>query len=210
MNLQRPARAHGQLLHARSRALPLTLASLLCAAAAAAWAGHLLQERLGYGNNARVPVVVLAPLLVAAAVGTGLHSHSDELDRTAVRPWWPRRAAQLAALTVLAAGLLALALPGSPARFGAAAVVRNVLGDVGLAAGAAALIGPRLSWLPVTAYAGAVYLAAPQEPGGAAAVWAWAMQPGPQGAAWLVAAGLFVCGGTLYASCGARPDGARD
>ncbi|MGW2230204.1 hypothetical protein [Streptomyces formicae] len=94
-----------------------------------------------------------------SATGTaGLHSHSDALDRTAVRPWWPRRAAQLVALTALAAGLL-------------------------LAAGAAALIDARLSWLPVTVYAGA---------------------------AWAVAAALFVCGGGLYASCGARPDGARD
>ncbi|WP_224058426.1 hypothetical protein [Streptomyces kanamyceticus] len=87
--------------------------------------------------------------------------------------------------------------------------LRNVLGDVGLVAGAAALIGARLSWLPVLAYGSAVYLAAP-DPGGAAALWAWLMQPGPQGASWAVACGLFVCGGALYVRCGARPEGPRD
>ncbi|MGH4035496.1 hypothetical protein ACQB60_42065 [Actinomycetota bacterium Odt1-20B] len=197
---------NGAFLYARSRALPLTLTTLAGAAAVAAWGAHWLQEQLGYGGNARVPVVVLAPLLAASAIGTGLHSHSDDLDRTAVRPWWPRRAAQLLVLTALAACLLALAVPGDPGRWGAAAIVRNALGDTGLAAASAALLGARLSWLPVTVYGSAVYLAAPREAGGAPAVWAWVMQPGPQGAAWAVAVGLFAAGGVLYALRGARPE----
>ncbi|MFE0104023.1 hypothetical protein [Streptomyces sp. NPDC059009] len=197
---------NGPALYARSRALPLTLATLAAAAALAAWGAYWVQEHLGYGGNARIPVVVLAPLLAASAIGTGLHSHSDDLDRTAARPWWPRRTVQLLALTALSAGLLALAVPGHPERYGAPALVRNLLGDTGLAAASAALVGARLSWLPVTVYGSAVYLAAPREPGGASAVWAWPMQPGPQGAAWAVAVGLFAVGGVLYASRGARPE----
>ncbi|MET9519789.1 hypothetical protein [Streptomyces sp. NPDC002994] len=67
------------------------------------------------------------------------------------------------------------------------------------------LLGARLSWLPMTLYGGAVYLAAPRTPGGAAAVWAWWMQPGPQVAAWVVAGVAFVTGVALYVRRGARP-----
>ncbi|WP_176710010.1 hypothetical protein [Streptomyces sp. Wb2n-11] len=70
----------------------------------------------------------------------------------------------------------------------------------------AVLLGARLSRLPMTAYGGAVHLAAP---GGAAAVWAWSMQRGPQVAARVVAGAAFVAGVALCVHRGARPEGPR-
>lgn len=171
----------------------------------AAGAAHWLETRPYSDHTARIPVVVLAPLLASAAIGTSLHADSDELDRTAVRRWWPRR---LLALTVLTTVALALAVPGHPEAFGGPAMVRNVLGATGVAVASAALIGARLSWLPMTVYGGAVHLAAPRTHGGAAAVWAWPMQPGSQAGAWAVALTAYAVGAVLLAVRGARPEGA--
>ncbi|MGW8883974.1 hypothetical protein [Streptomyces sp. NPDC055749] len=196
----------GPALHLRSRALPLTAAALTAIVLVAAWAADWLEDRPYFDHTARVPVLVLAPLLASAAIGTGLYSYSDELDRTAVRPWWPHRLRYLLGLTALTAGALALAVPGHPEAFGAPGMVRNVLGATGVAAAGAALLGARLSWLPMTVYGGAVYLAAPRTPGGAAAYWAWPMQPGPQPAAWAVALTVYAAGAALLVVRGARPE----
>ncbi|MFB7373802.1 hypothetical protein ACFC0D_28560 [Streptomyces sp. NPDC056222] len=195
----------GLALFVRSRTLPGTVAALLGTAAAAAWFAYWLQSRPGLDHTSRVPVVVLGPLLAASAIGTSLYTASDELDRTATRPWPPRRTAHLLALTVLAVALLALAVPGHPEEFGGPAIVRNTLGAVGVTAAAAALIGARPSWIPMAVYVGSVYMAAPPGPGGAAALWAWPMQPGPQVGAWAMALGAFAGGTALYAFRGARP-----
>ncbi|WP_308376051.1 hypothetical protein [Streptomyces sp. ISL-99] len=80
------AAAKRLLPHARSRAFPLTLASVVGIAAAAAWATDWLEDRPYFDHTARVPVLALAPLLVTAAVGAGLYSHSEELDRTSYAP----------------------------------------------------------------------------------------------------------------------------
>ncbi|WP_053649444.1 MULTISPECIES: hypothetical protein [unclassified Streptomyces] len=191
-------------LYARSRALPGAFAALAGTAAAAAWAARWLETLPGSGPSDRLPVVVLGPLLAAAAIGTCLRTPSDELDRTAVRAWWPRRLAHLLVPAALAALLLALAVPGHPAEFGAPAAVRNTLGLVGAAAASAALVGARLSWLPPALYTGAVPLAAPVGTGGAADWWAWVTRPGPQGGAWTAAAAVFAAGTALYAWRGAR------
>ncbi|MEU9789563.1 hypothetical protein AB0E27_02905 [Streptomyces sparsogenes] len=197
----------GLLLYARSRALPMTFAVLVAAAPATAWCADWLLTRSDPGPRARLPVLVLAPVLVAAAIGVGLYSHGDELDRTAVRPWWPRRGCHLLLLTAVAAGLLAVAVPGGPQAYGAAVMARNVLGAVGVTALGAALIGARLSWLPMLVHTSAVFLAGQAEPGGAGAVWAWSVQPGAQRAAWGTAVALFAAGTCLYALRGARPEG---
>ncbi|MFF1919565.1 hypothetical protein ACFVW8_03190 [Streptomyces sp. NPDC058221] len=194
------------LLYIRSRGLPRTVAALACVVLLAAWAADWLEDQPGFDHTARVPVLVLAPLLVSAAVGTSLYAAADELDRTAVRRWWPRRLTHLLALTLPAAAALALAVPGHPEAFGAPGMVRNVLGASGVAAASAALVGARLSWLPMTVYCGAVYLAAPRTPGGAAALWAWPMQPGPQAGAWFVALPVYAVGAALFAVRGARTE----
>ncbi|MFF2202036.1 hypothetical protein [Streptomyces sp. NPDC058145] len=197
----------GLLLYARSRALPLTLLALAGTTAFAVWAAGSLDAYLD--PYRRVPVVALAPLLAAAVIGTSLYSASDELDRTAVRPWWPRRLAQLGALTALAALVLPLAVLGHAETFGPPAVVRNTLGCTGVTAAAAVVLGARLSWLPAFGYVTAVYLASSGARGRAVTVWAWPMQPGAQPGAWAAALTAFVVGAALYAVRGARAEGPR-
>ncbi|MFI1837752.1 hypothetical protein [Streptomyces olivaceoviridis] len=197
----------GPLLYARSRALPATLAALLSTAAFALWAAGRLDAYLD--PDRRVPIVALAPLLASAVIGASLYSASDELDRTAVRPWWPRRLAQLTALTALAALLVVPAVLGHADTFGPPAVIRNTLGCTGVTATAAVLLGARLSWLPAFAYVSAVYLGSSAARGRAGTVWAWPMQPGAQPGAWAVALAAFAVGAALYAARGARPDGPR-
>ncbi|POX64949.1 hypothetical protein C3492_04235 [Streptomyces sp. Ru62] len=197
----------GLLLYARSRALPATLAALVGTGAFALWAAGRLDAYLD--PDRRVPIVALAPLLASAVIGASLYSASDELDRTAVRPWWPRRLAQLTALTVLAALLVFPAVLGHAENFGPPAVVRNTLGCTGVTATAAVLLGARLSWLPAFAYVSAVYLGSSAARGRAATVWAWPMQPGAAPGAWAVALAAFAVGAALYAARGARPEGPR-
>ncbi|MFF8839643.1 hypothetical protein [Streptomyces sp. NPDC015130] len=193
-----------QALYLRSRGLPGALAALLGTAVAAALAARWLVSLPDFDHTARLPVVILGPLLAAGVIGTSLHTPSDELDRTAVRAWWPRRLGHVLAPTALAVALLALALPGHAEEFGAPAAVRNALGLTGVAAGAAALVCARLSWLPATFYAGVVYLAAPPGTEGGAVWWAWVMRPGPEGEPWAVAATAFAAGTALYAWRGSR------
>ncbi|MEU2619784.1 hypothetical protein ABZ642_16905 [Streptomyces sp. NPDC007157] len=195
------------VLYARSRTVPATLAALVATAAFAVWAAARLDGFLD--PDRRVPVVALAPLLAAAVIGVSLYSPSDELDRTAVRPWWPRRLAQLAGLAALAAVLLPLAVLGHPETFGPPAVVRNTLGCTGVTAAAAVLLGARLSWLPAFGYVSAVYLGSAGARGSAATVWAWPVQPGAQPGAWAAALGAFAVGGALYVVRGARAEGPR-
>ncbi|MCM2388011.1 hypothetical protein [Streptomyces albipurpureus] len=194
-------------LYGRSRGLPAAFAFLLLTAALAAWAADWLVGHPHYGYGARVPVVVFGPLLASAAVGTSLHTPSDELDRLSVGPWWPRRLAHLLGLTALAGLVLALAVPGEPDRYGAAAMVRNLLGATGGSALAAVALGARASWLPMCLYTGSVYLSAPRTRTGAATSWAWPMQPGPEPGAWVTAGTLFVVGVGLHAWRGVRREG---
>ncbi|MGW0915863.1 hypothetical protein ACWD1Z_29530 [Streptomyces sp. NPDC002784] len=192
----------GLCLYARSRALPQALASLTATTLLAVGAAHALDSYLD--PERRVPVVALAPLLASAVIGTSLHTASDELDRTAVRPWWRRRALHLLALTALAAALLPLAVLTSAQTFGPPAMIRNVLGCTGLAAGAAVLLGARLSWLPVFTCVSAMYLGISGIPGGSLPTWAWLLEPTASGTAWTTAAALFMAGGTAYVARGAR------
>ncbi|MFD4786954.1 hypothetical protein ACFWN1_07745 [Streptomyces sp. NPDC058459] len=194
----------GQLLYARSRALPPTLAALAATTGAAVWGAGALDAYLDPAR--RVPVIALAPLAAATVIGASLRSGSDELDRTAVRPWWPLRLVWLASLTALAALLLPLAVLGHAQTFGPPAMIRNTLGCAGLSASAAVFLGARLSWLPAVAYVSAASLAFSGAQGPAAALWAWPLQPGAQPAAWTAALTAFAAGAALYTARGARPE----
>ncbi|MGW3242473.1 hypothetical protein [Streptomyces sp. NPDC001070] len=194
-------------LYARSRGLPGAAAVLAVLFAVSRWSADWLVARPFFDTGARVPVVVLAPLLAAAVTGVSLHTHSGELERGSPLPWWRWRAVHLLALTGSAVLWLGVAVPGDPQHFGAPTMIRGVLGFTGLAAAGAAVLGARLSWLPPVLYGGSAYLAAPRTPGGAAAVWAWSMQPGPQPAAWATAAVLFAAGAVLVAVRGPAAGG---
>ncbi|WP_128376659.1 hypothetical protein [Streptomyces cavernae] len=196
--------ANGLVLYVRSRAVPLTLGRLAAIMAFAAYGAHSVDVFLD--PQRRAPVVVLAPVFAAAVIGSSLYAAADELDRTAVRPWWPPRLAHLLGLTALAAVVPALTVIGDAEGFGAAAVVRNTLGSVGVTAVAAVLVGARLSWLPAFGYLSAVYVAVQGAHGRAATVWAWPLQPGAQPGSWAAALTVFAAGAVLYALRGARPE----
>ncbi|MBC2901006.1 hypothetical protein [Streptomyces cupreus] len=193
----------GPVLYARSRALPQTITALAVTTLLAIWAAHALDSYLD--PDRQVPVVALAPLFASAVIGTSLHTASDELDRTAVRPWWRRRLLHLLTLTALATALLPLAVLTSTQTFGPPAMIRNVLGCTGLTAAAAVVLGARLSWLPVFGYVSAMYLGIAGLRGGALPAWAWLLEPRTGGTAWTTAATLFLLGGTAYVIRGARP-----
>ncbi|MFE6894953.1 hypothetical protein [Streptomyces sp. NPDC057694] len=195
---------HPFALYARSRAVPMTVAALAATALFTLWAATRPDTYMD--PYRRVPLLALAPLFASAAIGVSTHEYARELDRTAVRRWWPPRLAHLLALTALAAALLALALPGNVQEFGAAAMVRNTFGATGLTAVAVVLIGARLSWLPTMLYIGAVYLSYSNPRLHGATMLTWPMQPGPQRGAWAVALAAFVVGAALYARMGARGD----
>jgi hypothetical protein len=131
--------------------------------------------------------VAWAPLCAAAVIGSSLHTASEELDRTAVRPWWQRRLIHLLALGALAAALLSTAPLGHPSVFGPPAMIRNTLGCTGVTAAAAVAVGARLSWLPAVGYVSAVYLGSAGANGRAVTVWAWPLyvvkgaRPEPEG-----------------------------
>lgn len=195
------------VLYARSRAVPATVVTLVCAALITLWLASRPATYLD--PYSRVPLLSLAPLLASTAIGVSLHTYTRDLDDTAVRPWWPRRLAHLLVLTALSAVLLALAVPGHAQEFGAAAMVRNTLGAIGITAASAVLLGARLSWMPTTLYFSAVFLSAASPRVEKATVLAWFMQPGPQRGAWAVGLALFVLGTALYAARGSRPEGPR-
>lgn len=107
----------------------------------------------------------------------------------------------------MAAGLLAAAVPGGPELYGAPAMVRDLLGAVGVTAPDATLIGARLSRLPMLMHTSAVHLGARNAPDAPGPPRSWSLQPGPQPAAWWTAAVLFAAGTGLYALRGARAEG---
>ncbi|MFF6995079.1 hypothetical protein ACFY93_08990 [Streptomyces sp. NPDC008313] len=207
MSTPRPARLNPLVLYGRSRGLLAASAALVCAALITLWVAGRPDAYLD--PYRRVPLLSLAPLLASAATGVSLHTSTPELDRTAVRAWWPRRLAHLLALTALAAAVLALAVPGHTQVFGAAGMVRNTLGATGLTAAGAVLLGARASWIPATLYLSAVYLSAASPRLNGQAALTWPVQPGPQPGAWAAAVTLFVLGTALYTVCGARAEGPR-
>ncbi|MGD6752251.1 hypothetical protein [Streptomyces sp. BH105] len=188
--------------YARSRSTASTLATVTATALLTLWAATRPATYLD--PYQRVPLVCLAPLLAASAIGASLHACAPELDGTAARPWWPLRLAHLLTLTAVAAALLAIAVPGHGQEYGAAAMIRNTLGATGITAGAAVLLGARLSWLPTVTYFGAVYASYAAPYLRTATLWTWSMQPGPQTASWVVAVTAFVVGTGFYAARGAR------
>ncbi|MER5768497.1 hypothetical protein [Streptomyces sp. NPDC001985] len=194
----------GPMLYVRSRGLPGVVGVLAATAAFVAWWGS-------GGPEPVLPLVALAPLVAAAAIGTSFHTPGGELDRTAVAPWWPRRLSHLVALTALASLALALVAPetirpgpdpGTPVVLGAEAMARNTVGAAGLAALGVRVVGARLSWVVPLGYLGVVFLGV----GDVGAVWGWAARAEGDLTAALTAAALFTTGASL-STLHPRPSG---
>ncbi|MFJ4692161.1 hypothetical protein [Streptomyces sp. NPDC088766] len=197
----------GALLYARSRSLSRTPAALAGAVALAGWAA--LRTGTAAPDPARVrALAAVVPVLAAAVIGVSLSTPFDELDRTAVRPWWPRRPAHLLGPTALAGALSALAVLDAGPALGPAPLLRNLLGCTGITAAAAVVMGARLSWLPVLGYVGTVIQASAGVAGRAVTVWAWPVQPGDRPWSWAAAGTAFALGTALFAARGARREAA--
>ncbi|MEU3603230.1 hypothetical protein ABZ714_31635 [Streptomyces sp. NPDC006798] len=188
------------VLYGRSRGLPGTLALVTVVLLITAWMAPRLVWENGFKDpTARLPLITLAPLAVAAAIATGLHTHSAELDRTAARPWWRPRLLHIAGMTGAAAAGFAMAVTGNPESYGSPAAIRNLLGAVGVTLLTAALAGAGASWLPMALYS-AVTFFVPQPPG----IWGWLSRPGWEPGAWATAVTLFAAGTTTWALRGSR------
>lgn len=189
----------GFALHCRARRVYWVLAALLILSAvswyaAASLAGH---PELG-GFPARAPVVVGAPLLAAVLVSATLTGPEPELDRTSARLGHAWRAGHACLAMTVPALLLAAAVPGQPFEWGAAVMVRNVAGLVGVVLLTAEWLPTTPSWAPGFGYTAVCYLAAPKTPRAGSDVWAWPMQPGGPDASWVMAAGIASAGITVY------------
>lgn len=135
-------------------------------------------------------------------LGPTLAGADEEFERgTPLR--WPAWRTGHVLLAVLAVAT-ALVLTGlrAPETFGAQALARNTLGWIGLVAGATALLGARLAWLPAFGYGCVVYVAAPRDAGVFVALWAWPVQPSTAAASWVAAGGVLALGLAGYACCG--------
>jgi hypothetical protein len=186
------------MLHLRARGVPLFLLGLMTVTALAAAATEWLITRPYFDPvQARTPVIAVAPLLAAVLLGPTLAGADEQLERGTPTPWPLIRSGHLAAAVIGIGTLLALAGRSD-------ALARNTLGCVGLVAGAAALIGVRLAWLPVFAYVCAVYASAPALDDRWAQVWAWPVQPAAAHLSWWPALAAFTAGTGVYILRGAR------
>lgn len=198
--------ARWMVLHLRAHHVPAAVAGVGAITLLASWSGNWLMERPFITHEqARIPVAALGTLAVAGILATTLAGPDEWLSRSTPAPWRRIRAAHLLLAAGLGASVLATAGLNQPAFFGAPAMARGVVGLLGLAALAAAVIGARAAWLAVLTYASTVYLAAPRTHGGAAAVWAWPMQPTRITTSFVAAGVLFTAAIAVHSAFGARP-----
>lgn len=140
-------------------------------------------------------VLVLAAVLAAALLATGLATPSPELDTTAPLPWWRWRITHIAlGLSVCA---LALAAAVAHHRHGGLgldpAAARNMLGLGGLALLTATTAGARLAWTGPFAYTLAAW-AIPPSAATWMRIWQWPLLPSHAQLSWWPALALCATG----------------
>lgn len=160
-----------------------------------------------WADRIPVPVLLVLPGVTGALAGAALGNHAWLLTRIGSRrtAWW--RTAWLVALTLitLAAWLPALT---QVAAYDAAAVIRNLLGFLGLGVGTAALLRAGLAWMGPLPYAVVVMLGGIYRDEGGAVVarpWAWALADPRTPASWLVAVALLAVGASLFVARDGKP-----
>jgi hypothetical protein len=166
--------------------------------------GWLADGEWSPGPGERWPVAVLAPLLAALLVSTGLAGADEELERTAPVRWRVIRIVHVIVAASVAGVALALTGLWEPRIFGSFELVRNAAACLGLIALSAIVLGARLAWAPATGYVLAVVAVGPRDPD--TAWWTWPIQPwGAHRATWSALL-LLLAGAVAYAWLGARPD----
>jgi len=187
-------------LYGRSREWAVVLFGLMLLTAASWWIAEWFARSSGFWDaTSRVPVTAVAPLLAATLIGSAMDSPDVDLDKASPVRWPLIRGGQVVAWTALAALTLGLVATTAPFTFGSAALVRNVIGYVGIACLATVLLGARLAWVPGIVIGLTLYFSAPDVPTQPDHWWAWSMQDGRRDGSWVVAGSLFLAGLTLYA-----------
>jgi len=155
-----------------------------------------------------VPILTLATLAAACAVGVGARSPFGDIERTVARPLPPPRLLHLGGLLAWAALVLALAplafdLKGArPAQL-LLALLRNLAGLTGLALLSARLISARAAWIAPLAFLTFSTVAVRQVEG--PTLWAWPFRAGADGAPGVAALALLVV--SLWLVCFHRARG---
>lgn len=189
----------------QARRIPLTAVGIAVLAVAVWWVGLWLASRPYFsGPLARPPVAVGGPLIATVLVSRTLIGGDVGLERSCPR-FTPRFRALHALLSwSVPSAALAVTLLADPGVFGAAAVVRNTAGLVGLTLLTASMAPVHVAWVPATVVAFTSYLASGHAEGVGAAWWGWLLRPGVLDASWVVALGLLITGFITYQRRGPR------
>lgn len=193
------------VLHARARHVPAISAGL-GVLTLAIWAlGNQLAHEAGQVDPAnRMRGTVMASLIAAVLISTALAGADDELELSTRARWARLRSGLVLTLTLLASTLLALTGCWAPEQFGAHALVRGVIGEVGLVALSAAVVGVRASWVPALGVTIAALSRGPADSGTVAAMLTWQVQPTDVRAAGTTALALGVAGLVIHARRGPK------
>lgn len=193
------------VLHARARRVPAITAGLgVLTLATWALGNQLAHESEQVDPANRMKGTVMASLVAAVLISTALAGEDDELELSTRACWARLRSGLLLALTLLASTLLALTGCWAPEQFGAHALVRGVVGEVGLVALSAAVIGARASWVPALGAAIVALARGPVDSGTVTAMLTWQVQPTDVRAAGTTALALGVAGLVIHARLGSR------
>lgn len=193
-------RSSGVSRHLRARGVGSAAYALLGLAGLLGISGAWLADlSWSTGPSARVPVVVLGPLLAAVFASRTLAGADLDLDCTSPRLSAHYRLAHALLSSCIPAAAVAVVLSSDPTVFGAAAAARNTLGLMGLVLVSACLGPPALAWAPATVLTLTTYLAGGRAHGAGASWWAWLMQNGSPDPSWGVAGLALSAGVTLYA-----------
>ena len=193
----------GMRLYLRSRSVPAA-AALAALLVAAVWTGWAV---FGGTRDIDPPLGILTVVLLGCVTGATLSGPDDALDRTAARPWPPRRLLHLAVAGAAVLTALGVTLP-TPARFVPFAVLaRDCAGLLGATALGAAALGAGRSWLAPLVWTMFALVHPPLGDTVAAQALTWMAQPLTNGPAAAVSALLAVGGGAAYSmrGCPLRP-----
>ncbi|WP_125802671.1 hypothetical protein [Actinoplanes sp. ATCC 53533] len=145
-----------------------------------------------------VAVAALGPLFAVIFAARSLAGTDVVLERSVPRLTGGRRIAHAGAVLTVCCVPLALAGAATLDAAATAAMVRNVLGLLGMMLLAATVAGVRAGWLPVFGYGLLALATAPRDTSRGAAWWAWTVQPGLPNVSWIVAGVLAVAGVAVY------------
>ncbi|CAN5699685.1 hypothetical protein BH24ACT21_BH24ACT21_09250 [soil metagenome] len=168
----------------------------LCAWGLGGWILSL--PNVGVKSMPFVYVLILAPVLVASAIGSGVHSPFGETERTAARPLSPLRFGHFFGLISLASLALVLVaffwrIDGDDTSHTIFMLVRNVGGFTGIAFFTALILGGKLSWVSPLVFSMYVLLRG-LKPDGVWARWAWPARPATDELSWVIPLVLLVAG----------------